>query len=173
MKDFAGADRVSATMSSATQIHSPGKVIAVHDDGKTVIFAPRGTSYELHLKAVTPYAGPLNAPVEAVIRLSGRKVYTVPSGGNFVTPIMGPPRIVQGRVRSANDQELVIRAGANFVVALPAADSAIDLGNGAIALNTMVNVVALPGATFELAGTAVDTKAEDSELVQSSTRSPR
>ena len=157
----------------ATQIHSPGKVIAVRDEGKTVVFAPRGTSYELHLKAVTPYTGPLNAPVDAIIRLTARKVYTVPSGGNFITPIMGPPKIVQGRVRSANDRELVIRAGANFVVTLPAADSAIDLANGPIAINTMVNVVALPGATFELAGTAVDTKAEDSELVQSSTRSPR
>ena len=153
---------------------SPGKVIAVNDEGRTVVFAPRGTSYELHLKCATaPYAGPVNAPVQAVIRLAARKVYTVPSGGNFVTPIMGPPKIVQGRVRSASDKQLVIRAGANFVVELPAADTAIDLGNGAIALNTMVNVVALPGATFELAGTAVDTKAEDSELVQSSTRSPR
>jgi hypothetical protein len=159
-------------MSSSIDFHSPGKVIAVNDEGRSVIFAPRGTSYELHLKCATPYTGVLNTPVEAVIRLTGRKVYTVPSGGNFITPIVGPPRIVQGRVRSGNDRQLVIKAGANFVVDLPAADSAIDLGNGAIALNTMVNVVALPGATFELAGTEVQTKAEDSELVQSSTRSP-
>jgi hypothetical protein len=160
---------------SADDFVSPGKVIAVADEGRTVVFAPRGTSYELHLRCATPYAGPVNSPVEAVIRLLARKVYTVPSGGNFVTPIMGPPRIVQGRVRAASDKQLIIRAGANFAVELPAADTAIDLGNGGIALNTMVNVVALPGATFELAvpGQAVDTKAETSELVQSSTRSPR
>ena len=162
-------------MSTPHDFASPGKVIAVNNEGRTVVFAPRGTSYELHLKCATPYAGPVNLPVEALIKLAARKVYTVPSGGNFVTPIMGPPKIVQGRVRSASDKQLVIRAGTNFIGDLPAADTAIDLGNGAIALNTMVNVVALPGASFELAvpGVAVDTKAEDSELVQSSTRSPR
>jgi hypothetical protein len=162
-------------MSSASEFASPGKVIAVNDEGRTVVFAPRGTSYELHLKCVTPYAGPVNLPVQALIKLAARKVYTVPSGGNFVTPIMGPPRIVQGRVRAASDKQLIIRAGANFIVDLPADDAAIDLGNGPIAINTMVNVVVMPGATFELAvpGQAVDTKAEDSELVQSSTRSPR
>ena len=160
---------------SPNDFASPGKVIAVNDEGRAVVFAPRGTSYELHLKCVAPYAGPVNLPVQAIIKLTARKVYTVPSGGNFVTPIMGPPKIVQGRVRSASDKQLIICAGANFVVDLPAADTAIDLGNGAIAINTMANVVALPGATFELAvaGQSVDTKAEDSELVQSSTRSPR
>jgi hypothetical protein len=40
------------------------------------------------------------------------------------------------------------------VVELPAAESAIDLPEGPIALNTMVNCTILPGATFELAGTA-------------------
>jgi len=42
-----------------------------------------------------------------------------------------------------------VQASANFIVDLPAADSAIDLDNGLITLNTMVNVVALPGATLE------------------------
>ena len=160
-------------MPSPPDFRSPGKVIAVKDEGRTVVFAPRGTSYELHLKSTAPYTGPVNAPVEGIIRLTARKVYTVPSGGNFVTPIMGPPKIVQGRVRLADEKQLVLKAGANFVVDLPSADTAIDLMNGSIALNTMVNVVALPGATFELADLKPAVGAEDSELVQSSMRSPR
>jgi len=87
--------------------------------------------------------------VEVLIRVMARKVYTVPSGGNFVQPIVGPPRIIQGRVRHLDDRQLVVQASANFIVDLPAADSAIDLDNGLITLNTMVNVVALPGATLE------------------------
>jgi hypothetical protein len=138
-------------MSSPTDFPTSGKVTAVKDDGRTVVFAPHGTSYELHLKTAAAYTGPVNAPVRAILRLAARKVYTVPSGGNFVTPIMGPPKIVQGRVRYADEKQLVIKASANFVVDLPAADTAIDLMNGAIALNTMVNVVALPGAIFERA----------------------
>jgi len=139
------------SMPSPTDFATPGKVIAINDGG-IVVFAPRGTTYELHLKTQTPYTGLIGAPVEAFIRLSARKLYTVPSGGNFITPIMGPPKIVQGRVRYADERQIVLKAGANVIVALPSADTAMDLNNGAIALNTMVNVVALPGATFELAG---------------------
>jgi hypothetical protein len=160
-------------MPSPSDFPTPGKVIEVRDDGNTVVFAPRGTSYELHLKTTAPYTGPTNTPVQCFIRLTARKVYTVPSGGNFITPIMGPPRIVQGRVLYADDRQIVVRAGANVWVTLPPADSAIDLDEGPITVNRMVNVVGLPGATFELVGQTVATKAEDSELVQSSMRSPR
>jgi len=126
-----------------------GKVTAVKDG--LITFAPRGTRYVLHLKTAGQYTGPTDSPVAALIRVAARKVYTVPSGGNFITPIMGPPKIIQGRVKYADEQQLVIHAGATFIVSLPTADTAIDLDNGAIAVNTMVNVVALPGGSFELA----------------------
>jgi hypothetical protein len=122
-------------------------------DGDLVLFKPKGTTYELHLVHVRgPYGGPINSPVEAVVRLKARKVYTVPSGGNFVTPIFGPPRIVQGRVKLAQERTLVVQAGTNVnvVVELPSADAAIDLNNGPIVVGAMVNVAALSGATFEL-----------------------
>jgi hypothetical protein len=126
-----------------------GKIIAVDgDDG--VLFAPRGTSYELRLRAATRYVGPTNTPVEAVIRVQGRKVWTVPSGGNFISPIQGPPRIIQGRVRAADEKQLVVHAGATFVVELPSAEHAVDLPSGPITLGKMVNVTALPGATLEI-----------------------
>ena len=48
-------------------------------------------------------------PVEALVRVRARKVWTVPSGGLFVAPIFGPPRIVQGRVRALDEHEIVIR----------------------------------------------------------------
>ena len=43
-----------------------------------------------------------------------------------------------------------MQANAFFIIDLPPVDTAIDLDNGPIAVNTMVNVVALPGAIFEL-----------------------
>ncbi len=43
----------------------------------------------MHLKTANgKYDGPTNTPVEAVVRVAARKVWTVPSGGNFVAPIM-------------------------------------------------------------------------------------
>ena len=134
---------------NASEFATHGKIIAVNDGA--VVFAPRGTTYELSLKTSGKYDGPVNTPIEAVIRVTGRKVWTVPSGGNFVTPIMGPPKIIQGRVRAVDEQAIVVHAGATFIVDLPAAENAIDLPDGPITLGNMVNVTALPGATFELA----------------------
>ena len=124
-----------------------GKVIAVKDG--QVSFNPRGTNYELQL-AVANYRGPLNTPITCVIRVTARKVYTVPSGGNFIVPIFGPPRIVQGRVRSADSKSLVVHAACPIHVDLPVEDHAIDLDEGPIGVGRMVNVVCLPGARLEI-----------------------
>jgi hypothetical protein len=89
--------------------------------------------------------------VGGVIRVVARKVYTVPSGGNFINPIFGPPRTIQGRVRALDGGSMVVQAGMPVHVELPAEASAVELANGPIAVGSLVNVVALPGATFELA----------------------
>ncbi len=133
-------------MPSPTDFPTPGKVTAVKDG--VVLFVPRGTTYEMHLKLIGA-APPIGTPVDALIHVDARKVWTVPSGGNFLVPIMGPTRIVQGQVRYCDDKQLVVKAGANVVVNLPAADSAIDLPTGPIAVGRMVNVTALPGASVE------------------------
>lgn len=136
-------------MPRITDFPTRGRVSARRDDN-TIVFKPNGTNYELQLKPTTPYDGPLDEPIDALIRVSARKVYTVPSGGNFVAPIFGTPRIVQGRVKFIDGVFVVVHAAANFIVELPAGESAIDLNNGAIAVGgSMLNVVALPGATVE------------------------
>jgi hypothetical protein len=103
----------------------------------------------MQLLADFPVDVPLNKPVELRIRVQARKVYTVPSGGNFVAPIFGPPKTIQGRVRWADEsgQRLVVHAGVPVLVELPPADSGIDLDEGPITVGRMVNVVALPGAS--------------------------
>ena len=138
-------------MPTATPIDCPthGKVLAVNGDD-SLVFAPVGTSYELFLKTAQRYAGLVNTPVEVVIRATARKVWTVPSGGNFIAPIKGPPRIIQGRVTYADETQIVVRAGAMFLIELPSAEHAVDLPSGPITLGNMVNVTAYPGATIEI-----------------------
>jgi hypothetical protein len=85
-----------------------------------------------------------------LIRASARKVWTVPSGGAFIAPIFGPPRIIQGRVKHLNGREMVVHAGTSIVVELPGTEAAIDPARGPIVQGALVNVTALPGATFEL-----------------------
>ena len=123
-----------------------GKVIAVKDG--IIVFRPADTNYELYL-ACPNYTGPLNAPIKCLIRVTARKVYTVSTGGNFIAPIFGPPRIVQGRVRSGNDRSMVVHGGCPILVELPTAESGIDLDDGPIWVGRMVNVVCLPGARAE------------------------
>jgi len=113
-----------------------------------VIFSPHGTNYELHLVAPN-YSGPIASLTEGVVRVTARKVWTVPSGGNFIAPIFGTPRTIQGRVRALDERTLVVQAGTPVVVDLPEDPTAFDLANGPIRVGTLVNVTALPGARFE------------------------
>ena len=134
-------------MASELDFPARGKVTGVKD-GK-VVFNPANTNYELHLEG--KYDGPVNTLIDCHIRATARKVYSVPSGGNFITPIFGPPKIVQGRVRYASEKLVVIQAGCPVIVTLPADANAIDLNNGPFGAGSLVNAVCLPGATFELA----------------------
>ena len=125
-----------------------GRVVSA--TGPTVVFKPANSTYELHLTNLGgDYTGPIDAPVRAVIRATARKVYTVPSGGLFVTPIMGPTRIIQGRVGDLSPTELAVEAVATVNVTLPKTAGAIELAEGDIRSGTLVNVVLMPGATFE------------------------
>ena len=143
-------------MASALDFPARGKVIRV--EGNVVVFNPSATTYELRLVNVDGAEMPAvsNAAISCYIRCNARKVWTMPSGGNFVTPIFGPPRVVQGRVRYLEESGLaVVQAGTPIIVTLPGDPVAYDLVNGPITTAAIINATILPGATFELARAAV------------------
>jgi hypothetical protein len=125
-----------------------GKVVEAKDSN--VVFQPCDTNYQIHLQTARPYTGPIGQLIDARIRARARKVYTVPSGGGFISPIFGSPRTFQGRALHVDDRQVIIRAGVPISVELPQSDSALDLSAGPIAVGSMINVAALPGTTFEL-----------------------
>ena len=127
-----------------------GKILRI--DGDYAVFNPVNTNYELHL--LYPKGRPpaqLNQQIWVYIRATARKVWTVPSGGNFVTPIFGTPKIAQGRVKQVEERQMVLHAGVPIHVMLPKDDTAYDLINGAMAVSGLVNVTLMPGATIEMA----------------------
>jgi hypothetical protein len=142
-------------MASALDFPARGKVIRV--EGNVVVFNPSATTYELRLvNANGELPAVSNAAISCFIRCNARKVWTMPSGGNFVTPIFGPPRVVQGRVRYLEESGLaVVQAGVPIIVTLPPDPVAYDLVNGPITTAAIINATILPGATFELARAAV------------------
>ena len=129
-----------------------GRIIEVHDEW--VLFAPANTRYHLKLNTAGKYDGPVNALIDGFVRADARKLWTMASGGNFITPIQGPPRIVQGRVRFLDQQMMAVQCGAVVIVKLPAADSALDLNNGQLEEGAMVNATLMPGAKLEWAAVA-------------------
>jgi hypothetical protein len=145
------ANTTTTTMTTTKPIAAHGKVTGTAGD--LVTFVPANTTYELHLVA-PGYSGAIKTPVDGIVRVKARKAYSVPSGGNFITPLYGPPKIIQGRVRAIDGNAIVVQAGTPVHVTLPGESSAVELANGAIAVGTIVNVVAFPGATFELLSSA-------------------
>ena len=133
-------------MTTLKPVPAKGKVTRVRDGG--VVFNPTNSNYELYLTS-EPYQGPVNVNVEVVIRVTARKIYTVPSGGNFIAPILGTPRTIQGMVRDLDEHSMIVQAGTPVLVEFPADDSAFELASGPITIGSMVNVVANPGAGAE------------------------
>jgi len=125
-----------------------GKVVEAKDS--IVVFQPADTNYQIHLQTARPYTGPIGQLIDARIRAKARKVYTVSSGGGFISPIFGSPRTLQGRALHVEDRQIIIRAGVAISVELPQPETAVDLSAGPIAVGSMINVAALPGTTFEL-----------------------
>ena len=134
-------------MAEANDLLAEGRVLAVNAD--SVVFAPGESTYELLLKTPGRYEGPVNEPIRCRVRVTARKVYSVPSGGSFIVPIVGPPRIVQGRVKYLDETEMVLHASAPVIVRLPEDDAAYDLACGPLSAGRLVNVAILPGASFE------------------------
>jgi hypothetical protein len=127
-----------------------GKILRT-DDGR-VVFNPTGSTYELHLasKSAEPPA-PSPAAVSAHLRATARKVWTMRSGGNFITPIFGTPKVIQGRVVYVDERTAVVHATVPVIIDLPADGTAYDLINGPLTVGNMVNVTLLSGASIELA----------------------
>lgn len=122
----------------------------VGDVGSIIIFQPDGTNYQHHLESESGFSGEDGMRARAVIRVKARKIYGVGSGGCWIAPLLGVPKIIQGRVVTVTDKTISVKAGAVIVVELPDGEDSIDLANGAIEVGSMVNVVALPGARIEL-----------------------
>jgi len=141
-------------MPDANDFLARGTLVEVLD--QAIVFHPVGTNYRLRLETgYEKFSASPGERIECRIRLVARKIWTVPSGGLFVTPLFGTPRIVQGRVKFVDERTVVVHAGTNFIVDLPSAPAAIDEPNGPIVVGRMVNIIVLPGARAELVSAAV------------------
>ena len=137
-------------MPTLSDFPAKGKVIEIRTG--QIVFAPTNTTS--HLVLAGAYTGPLKTPVEILIRATARKLWTVPSGGNFIAPITGTPRTMQGHVRFCEGQTIIVHAGVPVAITLPTNNSGVDLNNGPLGIGTLINAMVMPGVSFELAPSA-------------------
>ncbi len=76
-----------------------------------IVMGIPNTSYELHLVPTAPIATLPGKRLLGTIRLQARRIDAVGTGGQFIEPVYGRPRRVQGTVLRTEAGAVVIDAG--------------------------------------------------------------
>lgn len=74
-------------------------------------FAVPNTSYEMHLIPLAPVGAQVGKRLIGVIGVKARRIDVVDTGGQFLEPVFGRPRRVQGTVIRAVNGAVVVDAG--------------------------------------------------------------
>lgn len=110
-----------------------------------VTLAIPNTSYELHLVAVgTPIAKPTKRSIGR-ISARARRIDVVTTGGQYIEPVMGRPRRVQGTVIAMEGSAIVVDAG----VPIHCTPNDPRQKSGDFLPGDLVSFDVLDGATFE------------------------
>lgn len=76
-----------------------------------VKFGVPNTNYELHLVPVGPVTAQPGKRMLGIIKAQARRVDITQTGGQFVEPVFGRPRRVQGTIIAIKDGAIVVDAG--------------------------------------------------------------
>ncbi len=116
------------------------------DDQNQIVLAIPTTDYRLHLLLTeNQIETPVGQALPGRINVQANRVDICNTGGQFIDPVMGRPRTVQGRVRTIDTQnnQLVIQAKIPIRAQLRAPQNAADFKPG-----DLVRFMVDRGATF-------------------------
>ena len=102
------------------------------------------TNYEMHLVPTTPISTPIGKRLIGTITLQAKRIDTVGTGGQYIEPVYGRPRRVQGTVLRTEKNALVIDAGVPIHATLTDARQTLDQFQP----GQFVSFDAVAGATF-------------------------
>lgn len=80
------------------------------------------SNYQLHLVPTSQIATPVGKRIVGTIRVQARRLDIVDTGGNFVEPVIGRPRRVQGRVVEVDETSNTVIVDAGMVIHLSLTD---------------------------------------------------
>lgn len=76
-----------------------------------IVLAIPNTSYQLHLRPTADVSARLGKRLIGTIRVQARRIDVVGTGGEYMEPVMGRPRRVQGTVVGLTASHLIVDAG--------------------------------------------------------------
>lgn len=74
-------------------------------------FGIPNTNYELHLRPEGQIAARVGGRLVGVVKAQSRRIDVVQTGGEYIEPVYGRPRRVQGTVRAVTGGAVVVDAG--------------------------------------------------------------
>jgi len=138
----APTSKIDPTIARAV-LEELGPVVAGRHHHVVLSFA--NLNYRMRLEAREMIRGEVGKRILGRIHMQARRIDVVGSGGRFVEPVYGEPRIVQGRVVAIAGDEVVVHAGMPIHATPTECDQkASDFREG-----QLVNFHVLPGAWFE------------------------
>lgn len=69
------------------------------------------TSYQLHLIPAGPISSPVGKRLIGRIAVKARRIDVVETGGQYIEPVIGRPRRIQGTVIGVKDGAVIVDAG--------------------------------------------------------------
>jgi hypothetical protein len=109
-----------------------------------IVFGVPNTSYQLHLVPTSPISTPVGKRLVGTIRVQARRIDVVGTGGQFIEPVFGRPRRVQGTVVRIEGDAVVVDAG----VPIHAVPTDSRQNAGQFEAGQMVSFDAVAGGTF-------------------------
>lgn len=102
---------------TATNVHHARARLLDKSDAQVTLGFPE-TSYQVTLKTYQPVSTPIGKRVVGVIRVQGRRIDLVRTGGAYLEPVQGKPRRLQGEVLTidTSGQTITVHVGAAPVV---------------------------------------------------------
>ncbi len=116
---------------------------------RTVTMAIPATDYRLQLQLRGDCDAEIGTSVRGQLHVQARRIDRCNTGGQFIDPVVGQPRVVQGRVRTidAEANELVVQA--KIPIRVQVSD---DQCATAFQIGDLVTFAVDPGATFSPVG---------------------
>ena len=111
------------------------EVLPESEDGRPrIVLAIPNSDYRLHLVVHGEVCGEIGRSLHGHIDVNANRIDVCEAGGQFIDPVMGRPRTIQGRVRAADAEHdvLIVQSKVPWRVHVKAPQKASDFEFGSL-----------------------------------------